>query len=262
MLIQAGRVGAVGRTRVALSDTDRLISYMTTRPDATRAGHIATLINTLKSSGVWSKLAVLYLLAAHDAQAATLNWMNPSRNALLLFNSPAITTDRGLQSDGSTSYAQITNFNIANGINAKLTLNDMALGAWITTAATGASAEFAATNSAIYSRTSAGAGNIQTRANDQSTQTTSGLGTVTRLLSWSRLSSTAYKVYYRGAVVASPAIASTVFTSQASFIGRVAGGLYSNSQIGAAFMSAGLTDAEMLALSNALDTYMTAIGAM
>lgn len=262
MLVRAGRAGAVGRTRVTLSDADRLLSYMTTRPNSTRAGHIATLINTLKSSGVWSKLAVLYLLAAHDAQAATLNWTNPARNQLTLINSPVITTDRGLQSDGATSYAQVTNLNVANGVNAKLTLNDMAMGAWITAAATGNSGEMAATNSAVFSRTSAGAGNIQTRANDGTSTTTSGLGTVTRLVSWSRLSSTAYKAFYRGAVVASPSVASTAFTSQPSFIGRVSGSNYSTAQIGAAFMSAGLTDAEMLALSNALDTYMTAIGAM
>lgn len=260
MLIRAGRVGAVGRTRVTLSDVNRLLSYMTTRPDATRAGHIATLINTLDAVGIWKKLAVLYVTAAHDAQAAILNWRNPSRNPLTLVNSPLITTDRGLKSDGSTSYANLT-LNPAANANGLLQQNDMAMGVWITTAATGTSGDFGNTNSQIFSRSPAADWRIQTTSNQAGGNQIAGVSNITRLVSWSRLSSTSYKVFYRGSELATVSVASTGFSAN-MFLGRVVAAQYSTAQIGAAFAGAGLTDAEMLALSNALDTYMTAIGAM
>lgn len=52
-----------------------LMARMTTAPSASRARAIATLVRTLKAAGIWSKLDLLYILAAHDAQAARLNWV-------------------------------------------------------------------------------------------------------------------------------------------------------------------------------------------
>lgn len=82
------------------------IAAMSVAPDATRRGHINTLFASLRSSGVLSKLSHLYLLAAHDAQAARLNAVNPGTNNLTAFNSPTFTVDRGYQGDGSTSYLE------------------------------------------------------------------------------------------------------------------------------------------------------------
>ena len=55
-----------------LSATAKVIlGMLAARP---RSGYeIKTLVDSLKSAGVWAKLDALYLLAAHDAQAARLN---------------------------------------------------------------------------------------------------------------------------------------------------------------------------------------------
>ena len=47
--------------------------------------------------------AILWLLAAHDAQAGRLNWIGAA-NDLSVGGSPAFTADRGYQGDGSAAY--------------------------------------------------------------------------------------------------------------------------------------------------------------
>ncbi|MEW6257105.1 MAG: hypothetical protein AB1592_14220 [Pseudomonadota bacterium] len=52
-----------------------LIARMTAAPSTARATAIGALVRSLASAGLWQKLDALYLLAAHDAQAARLNWV-------------------------------------------------------------------------------------------------------------------------------------------------------------------------------------------
>ncbi|WP_312619986.1 hypothetical protein [Agrobacterium pusense] len=84
-------------------DAAAFVARMTVQPSPARAGLIETLIKTLKSGGVWPKLDILYLTAAHDSQAARLNLLNGS-STLAPMNSPAFTVDRGYTGDGSSSY--------------------------------------------------------------------------------------------------------------------------------------------------------------
>lgn len=67
---------------------------MAVQPDATRKGHLNTLVSSLKSSGVYAKLAGLYVMAAHDAQAARLNLIGNVRN-LIVTGDPTFTANRG-----------------------------------------------------------------------------------------------------------------------------------------------------------------------
>lgn len=80
-----------------------LFARMTVQPDNTRKGLINTLITSLKSNGIWANLDALYVMAAHDAQAARLNWVQDLYN-LTAVNSPTFTVDRGYAGDGSSSY--------------------------------------------------------------------------------------------------------------------------------------------------------------
>src|SRR5690606_39788847 len=59
--------------------------------------------------GAWGALDGLYVLAAHDAQAARINWKDPA-NVATTINAPTFTADRGYQGDGSSSSLD-TNFN-------------------------------------------------------------------------------------------------------------------------------------------------------
>jgi hypothetical protein len=85
-------------------EADLLIDTMTVRPQGNRAFLISDTIRRLKAADIWSRLDVLWMLAAHDAQAARLNWKNPASFALTAVNSPTFTADRGYAGDGTTSY--------------------------------------------------------------------------------------------------------------------------------------------------------------
>lgn len=92
------------------ADSEALFARMTSAPDETRKGHIDTLILALKAAGVWSKMDVLYVLAAHDAQAACLDWKgtyDATENG-----TPTFTADRGytgsLSNGLTTTYSPLT----------------------------------------------------------------------------------------------------------------------------------------------------------
>ncbi len=80
-----------------------LIARMTAAPDSARRGQIDALVRALKIAGIWPKLAALYLTAAHDAQAARLNWVSGSHD-LTEHGALTFTADRGYTGDGSTGY--------------------------------------------------------------------------------------------------------------------------------------------------------------
>tara|TARA_R110002020_G_C16034348_1_gene753176 strand:+ start:83 stop:778 length:696 start_codon:yes stop_codon:yes gene_type:complete len=51
---------------------------MTVPPSTARETAICELVTGLKADGIWSKLDLLYVMAAHDMQAASLNWIDAS----------------------------------------------------------------------------------------------------------------------------------------------------------------------------------------
>ncbi|MFG1397189.1 hypothetical protein [Roseixanthobacter pseudopolyaromaticivorans] len=67
-------------------ETTSLLARMSVQPAAGRRTQIDTLVKSLLAAGIWTKLDALYLLAAHDAQAARLNlvpWSGPVTNTLV-----------------------------------------------------------------------------------------------------------------------------------------------------------------------------------
>lgn len=63
------------------TETDALLARMTVAPSSTREAVINNTIKDLKDAGLWNKLDLLYVFAAHDAQASLLNWKGASFNA-------------------------------------------------------------------------------------------------------------------------------------------------------------------------------------
>ncbi len=116
----AGVIGAILGTGAGVvagasneAETDALIARMTVAPTATREGHINTLIKGLKDDGLWAKLDGLWVCAAHDKQAALLNWKSTSFT--LPDNAGDTLVDSvGLQSDLGTSDVWDTGFSPAN----------------------------------------------------------------------------------------------------------------------------------------------------
>jgi hypothetical protein len=98
------------------AEAETLVAAMSVEPDDTRKAHIDTTVGSLKSAGIWAKLDRLWMLAAHDSQAARLDWITAS-NSLSAINSPTFTADAGYASDGSTSYLNSGFIPATHGVN-------------------------------------------------------------------------------------------------------------------------------------------------
>lgn len=101
-------------------ETLATISRMTTPPSDQKILQYDVLIKSIKSgqglalgtNNLSTKFDCLYIRAAHDAQAALLNWAKNAHDASGV-NSPTFTVDRGYKSNGSSSYLN-WNFNPAS----------------------------------------------------------------------------------------------------------------------------------------------------
>lgn len=238
------------------AEATALFARMTSQPDATRKGHINTLIEALKTAGVWVKQDALYLMAAHDAQAARLNWIADQYN-LSAINSPSFTVDQGYTGDGSSSYLSpgidptgLTRFQrdsanfsgwCRSEVNATLPLGGTAAGA---------------PNIQIYPRTS---GLLNGRAND-ATSLTVAVASSVGLSAVNRSGATAKQIRRNGVEQASAATASLAVVSTSLYFLRNSS-IHASIQIAYGSVGASLSDAEELARHNAVLAYLTAIGA-
>jgi hypothetical protein len=238
------------------AETTALLVRMSVAPDSTRRGQINTLIASLKTAGVWAKLDALYVMAAHDAQAARQNWKQNAFN-LTGVNSPTFTTDRGYRGDGSTSYLDSAfNPTTAGGLFVQ---DNAHLGLWALTSDTSSIFDIGNTNARMTLRTSGGA--MVTRLNDA----TNTSGTVPDSAGYSLLSrslSASYSRYKNGSAITDAVVASTGMTNAAMTVCGVASAAqFSARQQAVAHWGASLTAAEASALQTALQTYLTAVGA-
>lgn len=110
-----------------LPETEALVARFSTPPTYARKVTINTLIGSLISGGIWSRLDCFYVMAAADAQAARRNWITDAYN-LIAINSPTFTADRGYTGNGSSSYLNTGYTPATNGVNT--TQNSAHVAAW------------------------------------------------------------------------------------------------------------------------------------
>lgn len=230
---------------------------MTVQPDATRKGLIGALIDGLKNDGVWAKLDWLSVLAAHDAQAARINWRNPSQVSTEV-NAPTFTTDRGYIG----AFGPIANLDtgVLDSAAGNSTQDSSTLFAWVNLiGASGGSAIGTVTGTAHRIRV------IAATSRNYAVHGSSGALAVaaapsTGLFSGSRINSTTVNGYYNGALDGTAA--ATTSTAPAavniSILSAASGG--SDNRVAAAGWGAGLNATENLALYTRLNTFLTAIG--
>jgi hypothetical protein len=115
-------------------ETTTLINAMTVRPTPGRTALIASTIRGLKNYNLWSKLGFLYVLAANNSQAASLNWVSPSIGVLTTSGTITFLTDRGYTSDGVAGY--LDTHILWNGIGGGFTQDSAHFGTWSLTAGT------------------------------------------------------------------------------------------------------------------------------
>jgi len=108
---------------------DQASSLGYTAPSASQQTLQNTLVEDLKTAGVWDKLDVFYVFATDgDSDYATLNWKSPTSFQTTKVNSPTFTANGGFTGNGSSSYLD-TNFDPSvSGVN--YTLNDASISIW------------------------------------------------------------------------------------------------------------------------------------
>jgi hypothetical protein len=235
---------------------------MSVAPDATRKGHIDTLIGSLKTAGVWTKLDAIYIFAAHDAQAARLNWVSSSYDASAV-NSPTFTTDRGYTGDGATSYLDTT-FN-ATTAGGNFAQNSAHLAVWNGTDVVGASITDAGCLKALINARTTGS-TIAVRGNAGTANTwTLPAATSVGWSCWSRDNAATFVGVKDLAAPATLTKTSEALQSM-QFFGLAFSNSgtptnYSSRRMQALHFGGAIDDTERDATYNALATYMTAVGA-
>ena len=231
-------------------EAQTLLRYMSFPAQGRRVQLIDRFIRRLKNSGLWSGLDVLWVLRAHDAQAARLNWKNPASFALTATNSPTFTTDRGYAGNGSSSYLDTGWTPSTNA--AQFTQNSASLGVYLTSGVGTDTANSTPTqigsiggNGAFLVAWGAASNGIRGRVNASSTaETSSTVSTRYGLSTLDRSGSGTFTGYRDGVSKGGSGIASASIPTQAfSLLALNNGGSivnFSDNQIGLAFAGASL----------------------
>lgn len=237
-----------------------LFAAMTGEPDATRKGVIDTLIRSLKSAGVWTLNGVLYLTAAHDSQAAGLNWKLPGTNTLTPVNAPSFVADRGYTGNG-------TNTKLLPGFASRDVIpgysQDSAHASfWSRTDLNTNTADVGTGTSGQLFLVPRSAGNFNSRINNSTSISVAVADSLGHFLV-TRRASTDAESYKDGASVQTSAAASSSITGadEVEFLTATAVSGFSSRQDAMFSLGSGMTDAQVTAFYDALLVYMQAVGA-
>ncbi len=233
----------------------QFFARLATQPTSARKTLYAACIDALVAADVWTRLDVLYVLAAADASTAKANLVSSSYT-LTPVNSPTFTVDKGYTGNGST---QELTTGLADNAAAQYAQNSAHISIWdLTVRAGAAQTPVGASSDAhiytrfgddnTYCRIQGGGGNATVSANEGFT-----LG--------NRSGANADQVYKNGSQIASLSDGSVPLTADTFSILRAPGVAYSSDQIAAVSIGSSLSSGRVTALYNALHTYLTAVGA-
>lgn len=242
------------------AEAEALVARFATPPTNSRKELIDTLVGSLKTAGVWSKLDALYVMAAADEQAAQRNWVADQYN-LTPVNAPTFTPDVGYQGNG-TNQKLTTGFNAATATTPKFVQDSAHAAIWSATDlanGAGSSNDFGQVGSTVsyISRSNSTPGLARIRPNTGSTVNGSSGGYI-GLIGWSRNASNEWKAYRNGVATAtgttvSAALPSSAFEFLASFGG------YGVNQLSLGCFGGELSDAEFDALYDAVAAYLDVV---
>ncbi|QTL05755.1 hypothetical protein J5J86_10935 [Aquabacter sp. L1I39] len=243
-----------------LPATTALVARMTAAPPAGRVVAIDALVRALVAAGVWSRLDLLHVLAAHDTQAARLNWISSAYD-LAAYNSPLFTAHRGFKGDGTAAYLEAAGYN-PSAATLRFAQNSMTLGAWMLTPSSAAvGLDVYGGNSRVQRRTS-GSNDLHYRANDGTSTFWPSGGALDGLMVADRADAATKALYRNGALTHSAAVASTGNSTILRLFAAGAGSAMSDAEIAVVFAGASLTEAQHAALHAALRTYLLKVGAI
>jgi hypothetical protein len=240
-----------------LPESRALFAAATVQPTPGRKGYIDKFIRALMASGCWTKIDVMWVLAAHDEQAGRLNWKSPGSFTLTAVNSPTFTTDRGFASNGSTSYLDTGWDWGTDGV--QYTQNNAHIAAYIHT--TGNSNPFFGTGGASYNVQVGSVSGGRITVNTGSSLNAGGSAVAPLQIVGRRNVSTDQTVLRDGVQIATGANASSTTASTQDIAFGKNGPTYGTARVSIGSLGAYLDDTEALAFYNACNAYMVALGA-
>lgn len=263
MMVNPARFGGSPYDAATVS----LLAAFSVDPTSGRKSAINQLITSLKSAGIWAKLDALYLLAAHDAQAARVNWKNPGTfNLSVGGGSPTFTTDSNYSFDGVDDFLD-TNFNPATAGGA-YAQNSASFGVWSGTSgqAFGSCAGWFDGTDGTTILTRSGSDTVGVRVNQASTAGSSGATDGRGLFVANRSGSTSMQVYRNGSSLTLdqglPTQASSALNSASFRLGSISASSFTAISLRAAVIGGSLNSTEQANLYSAMLAYLQHTGAV
>lgn len=230
------------------------------QPSAIRQGHYYDLIRTLNDAGIWDRLRGLYLTAAHDAQASTVNMVSPAEVASLA-GDPAWAA-AGYLGDGVDARLD-TGFD-PSVLDARYTRDAAHQGVFIVGTPDQESVPVCgSTQCRIIPRNTSD--QIVTRANTTESETAAA-ATANGHTAWVRVDSGNTRTFKDGVMVEAETSAAVDFIPGQTFwiLGsdNTGGDSYSTKRVAAFHFGLDLTDGQIATLRGALASYLTAVGVL
>ena len=246
------------------ASSELLFGLMQVQPSPARKTVLDTFVKTLKSAGIWQKLDLLYVLAAHDAQAARLNWIAPSQFALAVAGSPVFTADQGYAGDGSNAMAA-TGYNPVTLSGGRQTQNSATIGIFTRTAASynGSTSRIDLfTGVSRMARRNSSENDYSWRMNDGTSANTalggaSGANQVGHF-SLRRTAADERSLWRSGSQLATNAQASTALGTGFNLFGTTSN--FSDAQISVGYAGSAFDDTQMGTMNTAIASLKTGIG--
>lgn len=231
-----------------------LFRAMADPPDYFRRLQIAQAIADLIEEGVWAKLDMLSVFAAHNSADALLNWIDPENSPWVVNGAAAFLIDGGYTGDGTTGYLSW----LAPSALTHFVQDSASIGVGVRTAGAGTNRVLGAAGVATLAvNPRNGSGNLSTRLNSSADADIANASRVGRFI-LSRTGAAGYARYVNGAAL-TPVTATSVAVSSDPILLLHSAASFAADQVMWAFAGAGLTPDEVTAIDTILATYMAAV---
>jgi hypothetical protein len=243
------------------AETSTLLAAMDVEPATGRQSLINTYIVGLKDAGIWAKFDLLYVLAAHDEQAARLNWVAPaSFEAVNVGAGPTFVADRGITGDGSST-AWSTGY-IPNTNGVQFSLNNASMWVWCNTNVSENAADFGVSVSQSSFIRARSAGDTISAVLNGSATSTVAIASSIGLTGISRVDDSTQHLWKNGVEqgTGSGGFADGLPTGEVRICGRGTD-LFSTKQIAMAAAGAALSEGEAADFYSLTLAYLQGVGA-
>lgn len=246
------------------SQARQFFARLPNQPTVGDAARYDTLIRTLVSAGIWSRLDLLNIYAAPDSATALTNLISASYAATAIGN-PTFVAYQGFTSDGAASY--LTTGYTPSTAGGQYTLNSSSFGVYIRTNNEADVTDIGTQNGGGTNKAklqSRVAGNAIYPAN--STLSTSSVTNIDSrgMFVVARTAADASALYRNNASIGTNSDASAALPTQPFVVlalninGTI--GQWTTRQTSAAFIGGGLDATQAAVLSAAINAYMTSLG--